>query len=104
MSNSANSLSGKKLKKHLELLKKYLEKLLKREGVFIFRLHVFPWKKFSGFIVILKTVESFHSIFSRLKNSCHSLHSTYNQLIINKSPCNDKQKSHVTDVTFFFVE
>ena len=34
------------------------------------------------------------------ENSCHSLHGYYNCLIINISTCNDKQKRHVTNVTF----
>ena len=39
-------------------------------------------------------------IFSRFENSCHSLHGCYNCLIINFPACNDKQKRHVTNVTF----
>ena len=39
-------------------------------------------------------------IFSTSENSCHSLHEYCNLLIFKLSPCNDKQKCHVTDVTF----
>ena len=39
-------------------------------------------------------------IFSTSENSCHSLHEYCNLLIFKPSPCNDKQKCHVTDVTF----
>ena len=38
--------------------------------------------------------------FSTSENSCHSLHEYCNSLIFNFSLCNDKQKCHVTDVTF----
>ena len=38
-------------------------------------------------------------IFKSFENSCHSLHKRHNSLILSTSPCNDKQKSHVTDVT-----
>jgi len=37
--------------------------------------------------------------FKSFENSCHSLHEHYNSLIFSTSPCNDKQKRHVTDVT-----
>ena len=56
------------------------------------------WRRFEKtsrrFRVKVKT------FFSRFENSCHSLHDAYNTLIINTSPCNDKQKCHVTHVTF----
>ena len=39
-------------------------------------------------------------IFATSENSCHSLHEYCNLLIFKLSPCNDKQKCHVTDVTF----
>ena len=53
----------------------------------------------------LKTPRRF-SISLRIKNifkfdiPLHSLHRYHNWLIYNTSPCNDKQKCHVTDVTF----
>ena len=46
------------------------------------------WGKHQGVLEIRE-----EEIFSTFENSLHSLHDAYNLLIINTSPCNDKQKA-----------
>ena len=56
----------------------------------------------AGVIKIRRRVFVFcgNEFFSTSENLCQSLHEYYNSLIFKLSPCNDKQKRHITDVTF----
>jgi len=77
------------------------EEFSKLADVFRFLLQVFPLLRLRK-IKIRRRIFIFcgGEFFSTSENSCHSLHECCNSLIFKPSPCNDKQKCHVTDATF----